>query len=238
MQNRSGPSPLVIAALLSACLAMAAALTVIGQPPSPATSDAAAEPTPGPPSRTPFVVPSYDRPLSPQEHARMMLGILLASVPPDLMLPDSPVAARTVDGRVEPVAVQGTSVDTVPGGTRYTAHTEVYRSGPYGVGTAVISISALVGPGAMPVVGDPCGIPGPPEPDTDIACRVVTTESGARVRVASTYGWRYISAAVAYPGLTVFAIEEPAPGPPFDEPVLSPQALAELVATPALRPPQ
>ena len=234
MQSRSGTSPLSIAVLLFACFVMAAALTVIGQPPAPASTNDVAVSTP---SRTPFVVPTYDRRLTPEEHAQVMLGILLASIPPRFTLPDSPVVTRTVDGRVEQVEVQGTDIEAVEGGTQYTASTEVYLDGPYGVGTGTITLSVLVGAGAMPVVEDPCSIPGPPQPDTDIECRVVTTESGARVRVASTYGWRFISAAIAYPGVTVFAIHEPSGTVrPSTEPALANRALAELVATPALKP--
>lgn len=235
MQSRSGTSPLVVAALLIAGVVMAAALTVVGQPPG--TQAAAVETTPVAPSRTPFVVPTYDRPLTPEEHVQVMLGILLASIPPSFTLPDAPVVERSVRGRVEQVEVQGTHIDAVAGATLYTASTEAYRDGPYGVGASTISLSVLVGAGAMPVVDHPCGIPGPPQPDTDIACSVVTTASGTRVRYASTSGWFFVSAAVAYPGVTVFAIQTPADGVRgTDEPILSRQAIAELVATPALKP--
>jgi hypothetical protein len=226
-----------MAVLLLACVAMAAALTVIGQP--PATPGAAAiAPTPEAPSRTAFVVPTYDRPLTPEEHAQVMLGILLASIPPAYTLPDSPVVMRMIDGRVEPVEVQFTRVEEIPGATLYTASTEAYLTGPYGVGAGTISISALVGSAAMPVVHDLCSVAGPPQPDTDIQCRIFTTDSGVRVRYASTFGWRYVSAAVAYPGLTVFAVQTPSETARWglDQPILNPQPLAELVASPALKP--
>jgi hypothetical protein len=215
------------------------AVTVIVAAPMALHGSARQQVTPG---ATPSAIASVD--LSPTAEPTVtapipfeqtVLSVLLASIPAGYILP----AAGTVSFNGSLNQVQGTQLNrNLDGTVEYIASTDVYR----GDQASSVSVHVIVGPGAMPVVADPCSVPGPMHQGLDEGCQVVTSSGGLPVRLSysTTVPGRVYRAAVAYPGVTVYTQEAPFGGmlqqAPMDPPVFGPTGLPELAANPGFRP--